>query len=462
MRSNPASYELIAPGTLDAVLSLIAKEPGAWTPVAGGTEVMVQFGAGRLVPTRLISIRDIAELRGIAETAEELHIGAGCSYADLRRHTALRSEFPLLSAAASWTGSIANQNRGTLGGNIVNASPAADSLPALLVYEADLVLVSARGQRRVRYVDFHTGYKKTLLAPDELIRTIILTRRYAGWISSARKVGPRNAQAIAKLCMTALAQATGSQVHEIRIAFGSMAPVPLRLRNTESVLNNTTLNEEVIRAARRALESEVSPIDDIRSTRAYRVAVAGNLLEEFLRSLMTSGDDTLARWNRFPEEDAAKEILSCCGSTVWARAMAAARPFKDATGLSIRASEIWRGLSAEEWLEAFRSHPRIGERHAEHATTTTSMKWSAGEQSNVAGSDDKVKRAIAEGNRQYEERFDRIFIVCATGKEPAKILENLEHRLTNDEVAELQESAAQQEEIMQLRLRKWLAPEGGA
>jgi OHCU decarboxylase len=458
MRSLPSSYDFVTPGTLDAVLGLMAKEPGAWTPVAGGTEVMVQFGAGKLAAQRLVNISDLPELRGISATADELRIGAGCTYADLRRDPIVNSEFSLLSTAAAWTGSIANQNRGTLGGNIVNASPAADSLPALLVYEAELILISSRGERRVPYTGFHTGYKKTLLQPDELIRTIVLPRRYAGWTCSARKVGPRNAQAISKLCMAALARMSDTNIEEIRIAFGSMAPVPLRLRNVERVLTGGEVNEEMIREARKALQSEVSPIDDIRSTRDYRTAVAGNLLEEFLRGLLSQQSNALGRWNALSTEEAVKELLSCCGSLTWARAVAAERPFRDGLQLMSRASEIWRGLPKTDWMEAFRSHPRIGERHAERSTTATSAKWSAGEQSNVTGSDDEVRQAIADGNRRYEEHFGRIFIIRASGKKPAEILGNLERRLNNDDATELKESAAQQEQIMQLRLRKWLAP----
>jgi len=458
MRSLPSSYELVAPLSLERVLALMAEEPGVWTPVAGGTEVMVQFGAGRLAAQRLVSIRELRELRTIAERGDELHVGAGCTYTDLRRSSVIASEFPMLSTAAAWTGSIANQNRGTIGGNIVNASPAADSLPALLVYEAELILISTRGERRVPYLDFHTGYKQTLLRPDELIRAIVLPRRYSGYVSCSRKVGPRNAQAISKLCTAALARVSGSRIEEIRIAFGSMAPVPLRLHETERVLNGSEWSEYVLRLARQALRAEVSPIDDIRSTQEYRVAVAGNLLEEFLRSLFPKKENAvLERWNLLSAEDAAAEVLSCCGSHAWAKAVAAARPYKEEAALFAHASEVWHGLSADDWMEAFRSHPRIGERHAEKATTAASAAWSAGEQRDVQSAEGDVKRALAEGNRKYEERFGRIFIVCATGRQPTEILTILEQRLGNDDEAELKESAGEQEQILQLRLKKWLS-----
>src|SRR5262249_25029887 len=151
MRSDPADYELLAPGNLAAVLALLAEQPGRWMPIAGGTDVMVLYAAGRVPSRSLLSLWNLPELRGIDVLADELRIGAATTYTDLRQHEIVVSDFPLLAAAASWTGSIANQNRGTLGGNIVNASPAADSLPALLVYDAELILTSTRGERRVPY-----------------------------------------------------------------------------------------------------------------------------------------------------------------------------------------------------------------------------------------------------------------------------------------------------------------------
>ncbi len=289
MRARPSEYELVAPGKLTAVLELLASEPGVWMPIAGGTELMVQYGAGRLGARKLVSLWGLPELRRIENTAGELLIGAGCTYTDLRRHPQVTLEFPLLARAASWTGSIANQNRGTLGGNIVNASPAADSLPALMVYEAELLLVSARGTRRVPYVEFHTGYKQTRLAADEIISAIALRPRFGDYYSYSRKVGTRNAQAIAKLCLAGLGIVSDNKIEDVRLAIGSMAVTPLRLRRTEEVLLGQpfapALHPALIREARRALEAEVAPIDDIRSSAAYRLHVSGNLLQEFLEGL---------------------------------------------------------------------------------------------------------------------------------------------------------------------------------
>ena len=293
MRSDPADYELIAPGNLEAVVSLLADEPGKWLPIAGGTDVMVLYAAGKLPARKLVSIWNLPELRGIEISPEEIRIGAGCTYTELREHEIIAREFPLLASAARWTGGIANQNRGTLGGNIVNASPAADSLPALLVYEAELILVSGRGERRVPYLGFHTGYKKMKLAPDELIRTICLGRRFSGYLHYARKVGAREAQALSKVCIAALGRlrgsVSGSVIDDVRIALGSVAPVPLRLTEVERIAKGKPVEPELVQLTRKMTTAAIQPIDDIRSTSRYRSAVAGNLVAEFLQQLRGSG-----------------------------------------------------------------------------------------------------------------------------------------------------------------------------
>jgi CO/xanthine dehydrogenase FAD-binding subunit len=285
MRSDPADYEFVAPGSLPEALSLLADNPDAWLPIAGGTDVMVQYAAGKLPARKLVSIWNLPELRRIEISPSEIQIGAGCTYTDLRRHEVVETEFPLLASAAGWVGGIANQNRGTLGGNIVNASPAADSLPALLAYEAGLILVSVRGERRLAYRQFHTGYKKTELAPDELIRAVCLPRRFSGYVSYTRKVGTRNAQAISKVCVAALGRLEEGKISDVRIAIGSVAPVPLRLTATEQILNGQRLNSSLLALARKTAAAEIQPIDDIRSTARYRTAVGGNLVTEFLESL---------------------------------------------------------------------------------------------------------------------------------------------------------------------------------
>jgi CO/xanthine dehydrogenase FAD-binding subunit len=285
MRSNPAEYQLVAPATLQAALSLLAADPGGWLPIAGGTDVMVQYAAGKLPARKLVSIWNLPELRHIKVLPDEIRIGAGCTYTDLREHALVRLELSLLARAAAWTGGFANQNRGTLGGNIVNASPAADSLPALLAYDAELILTSVRGERRVPYRDFHTGYKQTNLAPNELIRTICVARRFSEHLGHTRKVGARNAQAISKVCLAALGRCEGGLVEDVRIALGSVAPVPLRLAETERLVTGKAIDPALLGLARKTAIAEIQPIDDIRSTARYRSAVVGNLVAEFLERL---------------------------------------------------------------------------------------------------------------------------------------------------------------------------------
>ena len=165
----------------------------------------------------------------------------------------------------------------------------------------------------------------------------------------------------------------------------------------------------------------------------------------------------LSRWNLLPVDQAAKEILPCCGSRGWADGMTSSRPVQDVATLLATSDRIWRDVSAADWLEAFHSHPRIGETRAAQEPSARSQNWSAEEQRHAAESDDSLKQALAEANREYEQRFHRIFIICATGKSADEILANLRQRLNNDEATELREAAEQQRQIAQIRLRKWLA-----
>jgi OHCU decarboxylase len=464
VRAYPAEYELVAPRTLPDVLSLLAREPGAWLPIAGGTDVMVQYSAGKLPARKLVSIWNLPELRRIEVSADELRIGAACTYTDLREHEVINREFSLLSSAAAWTGGIANQNRGTIGGNIVNASPAADSLPALLVYGAELLLVSSRGERRVPYASFHVSYRRTQLEPDELIRAVCLKKQFSGYYAHARKVGARNAQAISKVCLAALGLFADGVVGDIRLAMGSIAPIPMRLPETERIVKGKQIDPLLIQSARTMAAEEVRPIDDIRSSARYRAAVAGNLVAEFLEQLSARGarnekaKNVLARWNSLEHVKAVEEILPCCGSKAWARGMAACRPILDEPALLAASDKVWKGLPESDWLEASRSHPRIGDSHSPAAAPQQSAAWSGEEQRRVAIAGEASKLALAEGNRAYEQKFNRIFIVCATGKSAPEILEILQRRLLNDETAEFREAAEQQRQIAHIRLKKWLSP----
>jgi 2-oxo-4-hydroxy-4-carboxy-5-ureidoimidazoline decarboxylase len=164
----------------------------------------------------------------------------------------------------------------------------------------------------------------------------------------------------------------------------------------------------------------------------------------------------LERWNHLPTEEAVTEILPCCGSKAWANGMAARRPFSEEATLLAASDEIWRNLAEADWMDAFRSHPRIGESKTPQSAVNQSATWSKQEQKSVTAAGDAVKTALTEANREYERRFGHIFIVCATGKSGLEILEILRRRLENDKQTELREAAEQQRQITQIRLKRWL------
>jgi CO/xanthine dehydrogenase FAD-binding subunit len=289
VRSFLPAYELRAPANLQAAFELLAREPGIWKPLAGGTDVMVLFEAGKLPHRKFLSLWKLPELRGIEVSPAHFTLGALTTYTEIQAHPVLQKEFPLLCRAAAETGGIATQNRGTLAGNIANASPAADSPPALLVYDAELELASAGGSRWVPYNGFHTGYKQMLLRPDELIRRIRLPRRKNAWRQYYRKVGTRKAQAISKVCFAGAALVAGDEIRDVRIGLGSVAPIVLRCTQTEAALKNQRLSAATLEAAREALAREIAPIDDMRSSAAYRLRVAQNLLAEFIAQIGNGG-----------------------------------------------------------------------------------------------------------------------------------------------------------------------------
>ena len=289
MRGDPEAHELIAAASLSDALARLAGAPGAWTPIAGGTELMVAHAAGRLNTPKLISLWGLAELNFIHISGDWLSIGGGVNFGQMRRDAAIAEDFPLLSRAAGWIGSIANQNRATIAGNIVNGSPAADAPPALLVYDAEIELISQRGTRRLPYSDFHLGYKQSVLQADELVFALHLPRRFAKHAQYLRKVGTRKAMAITKVALAGTAMVEDGCVTEIRIAAASVADRPLRMLATEAALSGQKLTAETRLAAHTALLNEVRPIDDIRSTAEYRRQVAANLLDEFFKELVCRG-----------------------------------------------------------------------------------------------------------------------------------------------------------------------------
>jgi xanthine dehydrogenase small subunit len=256
-------------------------------PIAGGTDLMVAL-TGELgePPASLVDLWAIDDLRGIALDGPALSLGALTTYTDIRRSPLCREHVPALVDAAATIGAAQIQNRGTLGGNVANASPAGDTLPVLLAADAVFVLGSRRGEREVPAAAFWTAYRRTALAPDELvlrIRIPLATDREMRF----RKVGTRRAQSISKVVLAAAwrADATTSRGawHDVRVALGSVAATPIRARATEAALEGRAPTPETADLAAETLAAELSPIDDVRSTAEYRRLVAARVLHRIVR-----------------------------------------------------------------------------------------------------------------------------------------------------------------------------------
>ena len=285
MRSYVPNYQLTTPNSLADALTILANEPGVWKPFAGGTDLMVLLEAGKLTHRNYINIWRLAELRGIDANNTHVTLGALTTYTDIQSDPILQNEFPMLCQAASETGGLAIQNRGTLGGNIVNASPAADSPPALLAYDAEVELVSTQGSRWLPYHGFHTGYKQMLIRRDELLTRIRLPRNTTGATHYYRKVGTRKAQAISKICFAAIGRTNNGRIEDLRVVAGSVAPIVVRCVQTEAALRGQKPDAATVQSAQASLLREISPIDDIRSTANYRLQVTLNLLGDFITTL---------------------------------------------------------------------------------------------------------------------------------------------------------------------------------
>lgn len=288
MRSFLPDFDLTTPGSLSEALDLLAKQPGVFRPFAGGTDLMVVLNAGNLPVARFLDLTHCAELRGIQEINTTLSFGALTTFTEVRECKAVHQHFPNLVKSARLTGALAIQNRGTLGGNIANASPAADTPPSLLAYGAEVELISVRGTRRVAYDAFHRGYKQMDLAPDELLYRVHVPKPTGHTFHFYRKVGTRQAQAISKLCLAAFARIADGAVAELRVGLGSVAPAPARARNAEAAILGRPLGELPIAEAQKALLADMSPIDDIRSNAHYRQVVTQNVLGQMLMELAKS------------------------------------------------------------------------------------------------------------------------------------------------------------------------------
>lgn len=285
MKAYVPDYHWHTPQDLTEALKLLASKQ-AYKPFAGGTDLMVLFEAGKLPAGHYLNLWNIDELKGIEVAIDQVKIGALATYADIMRDRVISSEFSIVRDAASLTGAAAIQNRGTIGGNIANASPAADTPPALLVFNTDIEVISQAGTRVVPYSTFHLDYKKTLLQRGELIKSVRIKRNMTDYQQYYRKIGTRKAQAISKICMAAAFKLAASKtIEDFRLAFGSVAPRPVTAPQTAAILKNNKISKALIDKACQTLATEITPIDDVRSTKDYRMVVAQNLLRELLESI---------------------------------------------------------------------------------------------------------------------------------------------------------------------------------
>ena len=276
---------LVRPANLAAALQAKAERPGLRV-LAGGTDLMVLFELGVLEPEAVLDIWGVDELRGIQERDGALRIGALTTYTELMEHPEVQTKLPILAAASAEVGAVQIQNRGTLGGNVVNASPAADGVPPLLALDAELEIASASGRRRRPIDGFYTGYKQMDLADDELLVAIHVPLPPADGVQWFRKVGTRRAQSIAKVVAAATARRSGDRLSAVRIALGSVGPTVLRMPRTEALLQERTLTADLVSDVRMCAQQDVAPIDDVRSTARYRRSVTGNIVARWVAELV--------------------------------------------------------------------------------------------------------------------------------------------------------------------------------
>jgi CO/xanthine dehydrogenase FAD-binding subunit len=279
----PAEPPVHSPATLHDALALLAEDPDNWQPIAGGTDLMVQI-TGELgpPPRRVLDLWQLDELRGISLDGGAIVVGALTTYTQLRRSELVRRQLPALAEVAATIGAAQIQNRGTIGGNVINASPAGDTLPLLLATDAQLVLARSNGERSVAAADFWPAYRQTARRTDELLVRIRIPLP-AGRHVRFRKVGTRRAQAISKVFVALAWREDGGVWRDVRVALGSVAATPIRAAQTESVLEGSAPRETTADHAATVLAAEIQPIDDVRSTADYRRMVTARVLHRLLR-----------------------------------------------------------------------------------------------------------------------------------------------------------------------------------
>ena len=279
----PAEPPLQTPASLSEAYALLGSGD-AWRPIAGGTDLMVQItGEIAAPPERVLDLWRLNELRGITVAdGSHLVLGALTTYTDIRRSEACATHVPALVEAAATIGAAQIQNRGTIGGNIVNGSPAGDTLPVLLATDAEMVLGSQAGERTVAARDFWPAYRQTARRDDELLLRVRIPLP-SGRQVRFRKVGTRRAQAISKVVLSVSWRPDGGVWRDVRVALGSVAATPIRAPETERVLEGAASRKETADHAAATLASEIKPIDDVRSTADYRRIVSARVLHRLLR-----------------------------------------------------------------------------------------------------------------------------------------------------------------------------------
>jgi CO/xanthine dehydrogenase FAD-binding subunit len=283
MRGDPRTMTVLTPRSAAEAVRALAKNAGA-VPLAGGTDLMVGWNMGLLNGRTIVDLSRVSDWKKIKASKSSLLIGSLVTHSEIQKNPIVRARFPLLIEACAVVGAAQIQNRGTLGGNIANASPAGDTFPPLAVYEARVHCAGPAGKRVVSIHQIFAGVKKTSLNPGELIEAIELPYPAKPPTRGLfRKVGTRAAQSISKTMFAGLLWLRpDGTVADVRLAFGSLAPTVKRLRSAEAFLSGKRLDAAVVARAGDLMASDVSPIDDIRSTRAYRAAVSRNLLVRFL------------------------------------------------------------------------------------------------------------------------------------------------------------------------------------
>lgn len=271
------------PKTIAEALAFMALEPGRLPILAGGTDLVVQWRSGELSPQGFIDINALEELSEIKVTPTHIAIGARATHSEIASHPKVKKYLPALADACSQVGGRQVQNLGTVGGNVMNASPAGNTLPVLLAHEAEFVAMNLKGDRTILADDLFTGYRKTALHSDELLTSIRIPFPVEEEISRFYRVAARRAQSVSKISICIRGNISHGGVKSIRIAMGSVAPTVIRARGTETLLAGKVINAALIDKARRSLADEIAPIDDVRSTADYRKYAAVGLMMRYLR-----------------------------------------------------------------------------------------------------------------------------------------------------------------------------------